>query len=878
MTESQTTHDPGGGSAPDIIADPVLPRRIAGCIRECILVTDAELYCETWDAACEVLLGVPASKAIGSYLPDMFYGVEPMVSENILRQASLSDSNVTIMLPSVNGLPARTFSIFIEPDESSLFIHIRDIGNQKENPPASQHSAFVPFSVFNYASAVTYIASTKDDLKPTFMSPDIAELFGNNSAVQQTMIRDTLEKHIHPEDRQKVFQQYQDAIQTRRPFIMDYRIVTKENNVRWYHEEAVPIADDGNGSYHGVIVNLNGRNETEETLKNTVDMALELLSNGVGAGLVFLKGDVIRYANSAFSELVQYDAKALRGLPFLNLVTERDKATVKKWFDEENQYGGKRTCEFTFVSRSPAVVEMEISKVEFFGQEFVIGTILDRTQNQKLEQELTRLASIPDLNPNPILEVTLEGEISYLNQAALETFPSLPLLESEHPLVISIRDGIRTLNETGSHIHSQETTIGDRIYSELVSRVPATEIIRVYLNDITERMEYEQNLANAKQLAEKANRLKSEFLANMSHEIRTPLNIILGYSDLVKSIFHKQSDHQCDTYFNYIHNASSQLTQTIDKIIDISRFHIEDFPLTPQELPVCHMVKDCVNGFRVLAQKKNLALTLDMDNDEFLIYADQYAVAESLTNVIGNAIKYTQQGSVSVSVRKTGCDELTISVIDTGIGISKEFLPQIFVEFSQEEGGYDRTFEGTGLGLALTKKFVDASGGSITVDSMKGEWTAFYICFPLHPDGGLNMKETQEQMNPTPQQAPANLPVILVVEDDPLTQDFMKILLGKKYTKHFAVSASEANVILDSQPVQIILMDLSIKGNEDGITLTKAIRNHPKWKEIPIIALTAHAFARDRENALAAGCNAFFSKPFNRADLIKTIDELIKGS
>lgn len=123
------------------------------------------------------------------------------------------------------------------------------------------------------------------------------------------------------------------------------------------------------------------------------------------------------------------------------------------------------------------------------------------------------------------------------------------------------------------------------------------------------------------------------------------------------------------------------------------------------------------------------------------------------------------------------------------------------------------------------------------------------------------------------QTAPLN---ILVVEDDTLTQDFMKILLGKKFNKYFAASAHEANAVLSESNINIILMDLSIKGNEDGISLTKSIRQHKEWKTIPIIALTAHAFARDRENALAAGCNAFFSKPFNRSDLLKAIEELAK--
>jgi CheY-like chemotaxis protein len=235
---------------------------------------------------------------------------------------------------------------------------------------------------------------------------------------------------------------------------------------------------------------------------------------------------------------------------------------------------------------------------------------------------------------------------------------------------------------------------------------------------------------------------------------------------------------------------------------------------------------------------------------------------------------------VAVSLYFPAPGQVTVRVTDTGIGISEDFLPQLFVEFTQEEGGYDRSFDGTGLGLALTKKFIDASGGSITVESVKGEGTTFYMTFPMYQGTETYNKEAEiamkESTDTAPQTATGELLNILVVEDDSLTQDFMKILLGKTFNKHFAASAVEANTVLEEHKIDIILMDLSIKGNEDGITLTKAIRNHPDWKNIPIIALTAHAFTRDRENALAAGCNAFFSKPFNRLELMKAIEELAK--
>jgi PAS domain S-box-containing protein len=852
-----------------------LPPRIAQLVSECTLYTDTELRCLTWDKRCELIIGPSKEAAIGEFFPGLLTGVDPEDFENKLRQAALTGSNASIIQPT-SELRFRTLQMFVEGQESNFVIHLKELS---ESTTKSDSTVSTGFSdLFKESSAISYLASIDEGLKATFVTPGVEDVFGMDIG-NSRLSREIIEQSIHADDVDKARQGFSDALKHLHSFSMDYRIVLEDGSIRWYHEEAMPVNIQNSDALHGVIFGLNSRHEKEEALKNTADHAFELLSNGITVGLCFLKGNTIRYANKAFIQLLPTGTEELRGRAFSSLVADSDVAEVNKFLSAATlNIRQHDSCEFS-LSGGIGRVRMELSHTEMFDQHFIVATLEDINEHQKMERELTRLASIPDLNPGPIIELNSKDEIAYVNQATLEAFPTLPLLNTEHPLLDSIREGRKNLSRQPEQSISQEVEIGDRTYSQLLSRIPATELLRVYLTDITEQKNYEEQLAGSMQLAEKANRLKSEFLANMSHEIRTPLNIILGYTDLVKSIFDSKGDPQCDTYFSYIHHAGDQLTQTIDKIIDISRIHIEDFPLTPQVLPIPYMLEECVNGFKVLADNKKLSLTLDIEDEDFLIYADPYAVSESLTNVIGNAIKYTLEGTVSVALERSGIDALEIVVCDTGIGISDEFIPQLFVEFSQEEGGYGRPFEGTGLGLALTKKFVDASGGNISVESVKGQGTTFTMTFPIYTGTDSIMKEEEIQMNETTETnsnaVAGEQPVILIVEDDSLTQDFMKILLGKKYGKHFAASASEAYAILEVETINVILMDLSIKGNEDGITLTRAIRNHDEWRAIPIIALTAHAFARDRENALSAGCNAFFSKPFNRAELLSMIDKLI---
>ena len=243
------------------------------------------------------------------------------------------------------------------------------------------------------------------------------------------------------------------------------------------------------------------------------------------------------------------------------------------------------------------------------------------------------------------------------------------------------------------------------------------------------------------------------------------------------------------------------------------------------------------------------------------MHADPYAVTQAISNVIENAIKYTAEGRVEIRLRQE-TERAVVVVRDTGIGIGAEFLPRVFDEFSQEVSGYGRPYEGTGLGLSLAKKFVEASGGTITVESRKGRGSAFTLAFPLAAGG-------------PPAASPPPLPVLLV-EDDRMTREFMRTLLGQGFTVHTASDAAEAWAVLDHRPVSLILMDLTLAGPVDGLELTRQLRRTERWRTIPIIALTAHTSDRDREDALAAGCDAFLAKPFEGDALTATMRGLLR--
>ncbi|MCZ7602783.1 MAG: HAMP domain-containing histidine kinase [Melioribacteraceae bacterium] len=235
----------------------------------------------------------------------------------------------------------------------------------------------------------------------------------------------------------------------------------------------------------------------------------------------------------------------------------------------------------------------------------------------------------------------------------------------------------------------------------------------------------------AKRNAEKADSLKSEFLAQMSHEIRTPINTILSFSYLIKEDIKENRLENIDEYFSSIERGSSRVIRTIDLILNLSELQSGTYEPKIEKID---LQKDVINGlyseFLVKAKKQNLQLILKSDSrKKYFVNADLYTTTQIFANLIDNAIKYTLKGEVKICLSEND-KKVIVDIIDSGIGMSKEFQKNLFEPFSQEESGYTRKFEGTGLGLALVKKYCEVNNVEISVESIKGKGTIFSIGFP----------------------------------------------------------------------------------------------------------------------------------------------------
>ncbi len=507
-----------------------------------------------------------------------------------------------------------------------------------------------------------------------------------------------------------------------------------------------------------------------------------------------------------------------------------------------------------------------------------------------LEERTIYLNALLANNPLGIAVMDAKRNILMCNQAFEQLFLYTAAELIGHP----IEDFVLPAEQEDGHKHIVDLGDGKSVFSITrrkrkdgclidveVRGVPITidgEIVGIFAiyQDISERVKAEAELLATKETAEAANRAKSEFLANMSHEIRTPMNGVLLAAELASA---ENPTPVQKEYLDTIRTSGESLLMLLNDLLDLSKVEAGKMELHSSDFSIQNCLQDCLKLLDGRARQKCLDLNLDISGKiPPVVSGDALRLRQIILNLVGNAVKFTQHGSVSVAAHYIGlCDGRLLcqfSVTDTGIGIARDKHASIFREFEQADASTTRRFGGTGLGLAISKKLIQLMGGTIWLESEVGRGSTFHFTAAFLPAAAPagTQRETPSHISAEPHCALR----VLLAEDNAVNKRLAVRLLEKAGHSVLAVEDGAAAVkAWRENSFDVILMDVHMP-EIDGITATAQIRSGEKAgrDHTPIIAMTASAMKEDREACLAAGMDAYLSKPICAEELLATLREV----
>lgn len=638
------------------------------------------------------------------------------------------------------------------------------------------------------------------------------------------------------------------------------------------------------------------RKNAEAALRKNEDRFRKIFSNAtIGIYRTTFDGYLL-LANKALAEMLGYASEEELLNKNVEISSFFDQVSRNKFLSEIQETGSitgkeykwkKRTGEDIFVRESAQIIKDEENNQIYF--EGLVENITDKkfAEVKLREQQEQYFAFFHNSEQAAVVfkvqqDKLNELSIEMINRYALSMLGVEGMIEAGTPAhTVFDSESLGKFTEAIQLVSKTNKTFSIEYKSAINSHIYLTHFFKISRQlfaftaiDITEEKNAQTKLVEARNKAEEVNRLKTAFLSSISHELRTPLMGIMGNSEI---LMENIEEPELKSVTDSILRSGQRLYETVSSILSIS--NLDGGKTTPvfSRQKIAPIVESVWKTQKPYADRKHLQLDLILQNTDIFAETDIQMFVETVAHIVNNAIKFTHKGGISLMLQGTD-EEYRIIVKDSGIGIAPDKLDLIFEEFRQESEGLSRTFEGSGLGLSIAKRYATILGATITVTSKKGFGSEFTITFGKEP---VKHTASEPKLLPVRELLPVNHPDevlknILLVENDELNISVIRAFVKNRYNIFLSTSGNEALNLLRKYKFDAILLDINLGSGISGLEVIKIAKTENILPNIPVIASTAFAMAGDKEEFLKEGCTHYISKPFTKAELLGLLNTVFQ--